>query len=125
MEFTVRTADPQPIKPPAYVDVSGLEKWHKEYTAKTDDDLDPDSALITAVKSDHIDVNQIESQIHQAMLATHVSQGYCNNCQHMFDNWPDLGTDSWTHTVGRPCRTEELEAATRKGCKSCGLCWDN
>jgi hypothetical protein len=119
MELTVRTASHQPIIPPANVDFGRLEKWQKKYTAVTGDDLDPDSALITAVNSDHIDVKQIESQIHQAKLTTHVSRGYCSNCQYMFEHWPDLGTDSWTDTVGRPCHTVELEAARQKGCKSC------
>jgi len=85
------------------------------------DDLDPKSSIILAVNSDHIDVSYIESQIQQAISTTHVSRGYCNNCQYLFSHWPDLGTESWTHAVGRPCRTEELEAATQNGCKPCSF----
>jgi hypothetical protein len=85
------------------------------------DYLDAQSSIILAVNSDHIDVSYIESQIQRAISTTHVSRGYCNNCQHLFNHWPDLGTESWAHAVGRPCRTEELEAATRNGCKSCSF----
>lgn len=50
-----------------------------------------------------------------------VVRGYCNHCQHLFGHWPDLGIKSWAHAVGRPCRTVELEAATRIGCKFCSF----
>jgi hypothetical protein len=83
------------------------------------DDLVPESLIILAVDSDYIDASYIESQIQHAMSTTHVSRGYCSNCQYLFSHWPDLGTMTWSHAVGRPCRTSELEAAARNGCKSC------
>lgn len=121
MEQTVQTGGQQLVISTGGVDIDRLKQWHKEYTAVDGNDLDPKSSIILAVDSDHIDVSYIESQIEQAMSTTFVSQGYCNNCQHLFNHWPDLGTEWWTHAVGRPFGTDELEAATRNGCKSCAF----
>jgi hypothetical protein len=121
MEEAGQTDGQAPDISPAVIDIDQLERWHNEYMAVDADGLDPMSSIILAVNSDYIDVRFIESQIEQAMSTTNVSRGYCNDCQHLFNHWPDLGTESWTHAVGRPCRTVELEAATRNGCKSCAF----
>lgn len=121
MEQTVQSAGQQPVISTGGVDIDRLQQWHKEYTAVDGDDLNPKSSIILAVDSDHIDVSYIEGQIQQAMSTTNVSRGYCNNCQHLFSHWPDLGTESWTHAIGRSCNTNEFEAATRNGCKSCAF----
>lgn len=119
MEKSVETAGQLPVISTVGLDVDYLEQWYKEYMAQDGNSVDPESSVILSVDSDKIDAGYIERQIQQAMSVTYVSQGFCNNCQYLFSHWPDLGIKSWSHAVGRPCRTEELEAATRKGCKSC------
>jgi hypothetical protein len=121
MEQIVQTAGQQLVISTGGVDIDGLQQCHKEYMAVDVDDLIPVSSIIKAVDSDHIDVSYIESQIKQAMSTTHVSRGYCSNCQYLFSHLPDLGTKTFTHAVGRPCRTDELEAAARNRCKSCAF----
>jgi hypothetical protein len=121
MQQTLQTDGQQPVVSPAGVDVGRLEQWHKEYMAVDGDRLDPTSSIVLSVNSDHIDVDYIESQVQQAIPATHVSRGYCNSCHDLFGHWPDLGTRWWAQAVGRPHRTEQLEAGTRGGCRSCSF----
>ncbi|KAK4147373.1 heterokaryon incompatibility protein-domain-containing protein [Dichotomopilus funicola] len=57
--------------------------------------------------------------VQQLMLTTDVAQGFCGNCRHLLEHWPDLSTKGWARTVGRALDTKEIEAATRNGCKFC------
>ena len=98
-----------------------LQQWHKEYVAVEGSVLNQESPIILAVNLDRIDISHVETQIELVRSTTNVLRGYCNDCQHLFSHWPDLGTKPWTHAIGRPCCTNELEAATRNGCKSCAF----
>jgi hypothetical protein len=100
-----------------------LNNGTKSTWAQDGHSVDPDSSIILSVDSDKIDAGYIERQIQQAMSVTYVSQGFCNNCQYLFSHWPDLEIELWTHAVGRPCRTEELEAATWKDANLALICY--
>ena len=83
-------------------------------------DLGLESSIILDLNSDRIDFGDIESQVRQVMSTRHISRGFCHDCQHQLSHWPDLIKDC-AQSVGRPFRTEELEAGTRSGCKFCSF----
>ncbi|RYP00705.1 hypothetical protein DL766_007768 [Monosporascus sp. MC13-8B] len=111
-----------------------LEAWMKWWSAMEETGVTPvnneDSWIGDAVygKLRFMEVCHVE-------LAEEVpvTNGFCGDCQDLFDNWPDLndpeskdsltglnwpgaGAD-WKHAVARDCRTLVLEAAARNGCR--------
>ncbi|OAL44083.1 HET-domain-containing protein [Pyrenochaeta sp. DS3sAY3a] len=124
---------PKPEKLP----ISDLREWYQAYLALDAACLDREHALIQAVQEDELDDTSTESCIVELSQKVLVENGFCKDCQNLFDNWPDLGDPEpicfmteknwpgsgadWKHAVARDCHTLILEAASRRGCKMCGL----
>jgi len=113
-----------------------LQEWYDEYIATDGDSLSLDSKLIRCVDDDALDNETFEKQV--ARFAAHITDGFCLQCQTLFDNWPDFENvpasdlDStvdaeayqkgWEHHLStRHFQVYELEASTRQGCRFCAL----
>ncbi|CAO2654064.1 Nn.00g107970.m01.CDS01 [Neocucurbitaria sp. VM-36] len=113
-----------------------LQRWLEEYNAagvyiKSSD------AIIEEVISDTLDDFSIEKCIAELVGEIPVTNGFCGDCQHLFNDWPDLGDPEvkdpstglhwpgsgadWKHTVAQECHTLVLEAAARNGCRFCAF----
>lgn len=71
-----------------------------------------------------LDDEQIEAEVQQFISETVVTKGFCQKCRHLLDHWPMLifpDVQDCQCAVGRHFRTNELEAATRLGCRFCAL----
>lgn len=122
---------------PENLPITDLREWLQAYLALDAEFLDPKHALIQAVQEDELDNTSTESCIVELSQQVLVENGFCKDCQNLFDNWPDLDDPEtvcaltqknwpgsgahWKHAVARDCHTLILEAASRKGCKMCGL----
>ncbi|KAK7398743.1 hypothetical protein QQX98_011887 [Neonectria punicea] len=121
MDNGARHANARPSDLASTLNLDLVESWERKYSAAESNDLGPESELIRAVESDKLDYEKIENRVQQLVSATEVAQGFCGKCRHLLEHWPDLGTKDWAHAVARPFRTEEIEAATRAGCKFCAF----
>lgn len=114
----------------------GLLSWHKDYQA-ADKYLTLDSDVVRSVQFDNLDTHSIDKCIIEMANGTQVTGRFCADCQHLFDNWPDLsdpdvkdpstglvwsgsGAD-WKQTVARSLHTLVMEAAAQKGCRFCAF----
>jgi hypothetical protein len=120
----------------AAANLSQLQSWHKDYKA-ADDYLTLKTGVVQDVQLDTIDEQTVETCIAQLTDGIHVAKRFCADCQHLFDDWPDLGDPhvkdlstqrhwpgsgaDWKHTIARQCHTLVLEAAARKGCRFCAF----
>jgi hypothetical protein len=118
-------------------DFTEIRRWYDEYIAANDRQLTPNKPLILAVQKDEFDVVAIEKRIEDLRPNTVVTGRFCNDCQALFDNWPDLSDSAtvhpdgtkcfpgagadWKHAVARSFHTIQLEAAARNGCRFCAL----
>jgi hypothetical protein len=118
-------------------DSTGIRQWYEQYTATASAQLTAEAPLILTVKEDRLDVDRLEMRIEDIRLGAPVAGRFCLDCQHLFDNWPDLsdattthpdgtrcflGTGAdWKHAVARSLYTLRLEAAARNGCRFCTL----
>jgi hypothetical protein len=110
-----------------------LRSWHKDYQI-ADDNL---TEIIKDVQPDTLDNGTIEKCITELANGIHVTERFCADCQHLFENWPDLGGlegldpstaqnwsgsgVDWKHTVARSPYTMILEAAAQRGCMFCAF----
>jgi hypothetical protein len=124
------------FRKPMAMSLQQLQKWHEEYKA-ADGYLSSKDVNIQEVQSDKLDENAIKKCIADLAEEIPVTNGFCGDCQHLFDNWPDLGDPDvkdpstglhwpgsgadWKHTVAQECHTLVLEAAARNGCRFCGF----
>jgi hypothetical protein len=113
-----------------------LRSWHKDYQA-ADDNLTFELEVIKDVQHDTLDGSTIEKCITELADGIHITERFCADCQHLFNNWPDLGDPEakdpstgrnwpgsgadWKHTVARSLYTIVLEAAAQKGCVFCAF----
>ncbi|KAF1849039.1 HET-domain-containing protein [Cucurbitaria berberidis CBS 394.84] len=124
------------FRKPTALSLQLLQKWHKEYNA-ADGNLKLDDAIIQEVQIDTLDEDTVERCITELAGEVPVTNGFCGDCQHLFNNWPDLsdpevkdpstglhwpgsGAD-WKHTVAQECHSLVLEAAARNGCRFCAF----
>lgn len=56
--------------------------------AEDGNSLSRDSNIILALRHDALDNGEFEEEV--TKLATHVQDGFCLQCQALFDDWPDL-----------------------------------
>jgi len=124
---------------PEALSVEELRQWYEEYTAAITHTLVPESTIVREVHDDELNEVTIEACILELQQGVCVRDGFCKDCQDLFDDWPDLGdpettgthhsTDrycigtgaDWKHTVARDCHTLVLEASSRLGCKMCAF----
>lgn len=99
-------------------DMDALKAWHRGYTAVGY--CWRDHAATKAVQSDKLDYDLIETRVQQLLSSANVSQGFCAECRHLFDNWPvpPIQRDS---AIGRHFHTQEIESAAKAGCKCCAF----
>jgi hypothetical protein len=113
-----------------------LRAWHEDYSA-AEKYITLDTAVVKDVQSDALDEQTVEKCIAELANHTPVGQRFCDGCQQLFDNWPDLsdlddkdssprksqpGTGGdWKHIVARDCHTLILEASVRNGCRFCAF----
>jgi hypothetical protein len=118
-------------------DSTKVRRWYDEYIAANAGRLTSEAPLIIAVQNDTLDVDLIEKRIEDLRPKTSITGRFCNDCQALFDNWPDLSDDTtvhpdgtscfpgsgadWKHVVARSFPTLRLEAAARNGCLFCAL----
>jgi hypothetical protein len=116
---------------------SETRQWYDEYIAANARRLTETAPLILAVQKDEVDAALIEKRIEDLRPKVSVTGRFCNDCQALFDNWPDLSDDTaehpdgtsvfpgagadWKHVVARSFPTLQLEAAARNGCVFCTL----
>jgi hypothetical protein len=116
---------------------SEIRQWYDEYIAANARKLTETAPLILAVQKDEVDAVLIEKRIEDLRPKVSVTGRFCNDCQALFDNWPDLSDDTaehpdgtsvfpgagadWKHVVARSFPTLQLEAAARNGCVFCTL----
>ena len=98
--------------------VQALEQWYSDYTAWGGGNISKVESVSKGLQTIELDTEAIENDVRERMSNVFVSQGFCTECQDLFDHWPDL-KESWECTVRRRCHTNGLEAAARKGCKFC------
>lgn len=117
--------------------MQSLREWYNDYLEYDADTLSEDDPRVRAVYADDLDLEAIEGRIQGAMLSIHVENEFCNQCQHLVDNWPlDGYTDAeskaheeaynaggdfikWKYKVARSSHTVEIEASARRGCTFC------
>lgn len=116
--------------------MTSLHACHVQYTSHNSNRLSKLSDHIKAPESDDLDMDAFESWVHAIMLNTHVDDGFCGPCRYLLDNLSsacDIGEQhmrengKWiehvslpvTPVIGRYCKTAEIEASTRMGCKFC------
>jgi hypothetical protein len=109
--------------PPAKLQlgIDQLKSWSQDYAASDGNHLGVDHALVHAVESDELESGMVEAQVRQFIPNANVQGGFCQQCRHLLDHWPDLGSVDWDVSIGRPCHTIEIEAATRAGCRFCAF----
>lgn len=113
-----------------------FQGWYDEYMATDGNSLTEDSSLILAVKHDSFDSRVFDNAV--AEFAAGVQDGFCLQCQLLFNGWPDLKNrpasdlgssesamarqGGWEHYLStKSFHIYELEAATRQGCRFCAL----
>lgn len=120
-------------------DLQELKAWYEEYMGADANALNHRSPEVLKTQQDELDGLALEACIAALSASITVISGFCEDCQYLFDNWPDLsdpaskaeplpedlrfpgvGAD-WKHTIARDCHTLVLEAAGRKGCKMCAF----
>lgn len=112
-------------------------KWFRKYSLLEPNELKKDSEILKAVESDELDAAFIEERIQLSSPTIPIpsANGFCHNCQKMFDHWPTVGRSSqmthksspsdfpgekgWETAVARYCTTFEIEGGMRAGCRSC------
>ncbi|CAH0025265.1 unnamed protein product [Clonostachys rhizophaga] len=103
---------------------TALEAWLADYLRHKADQCDSSSYPVSDVTSDEIDVDAIEMRVKQLMKDIHVTAGFCSRCSHLLQHWPNLSRNiDWDYAVGQTYSTEEVEAASRLGCKLCAFLW--
>ena len=102
-------------------DAGRLGPWYQEYIAADGNYITEDSDTIKAAQLDELDDNEVERKVQELLPATHVAEGFCAKCRHLFEHWPDLDTEDWACEVVRYLDTNEIEAATRMGCQFCAF----
>lgn len=103
---------------------TALETWLADYLRHKADQCDSSSYPVSDVASDEIDVDAIEMRVKQLMKDIHVTAGFCSRCSHLLQHWPNLSRNiDWDYAVGQKYNTEEVEAASRLGCKLCAFLW--
>ncbi|KAI2603680.1 heterokaryon incompatibility protein-domain-containing protein [Hypoxylon sp. NC1633] len=95
-----------------------MESWYQEYTTVDGDNI---YYSIGCVDDDELEYDEMERKVQQLMPTSRVLEGFCAQCRHLLGHWPELSTDFWTPALGRSCRTVEIEAATRSGCRFCSF----
>ncbi|CAH0055757.1 unnamed protein product [Clonostachys solani] len=101
-----------------------LDAWLADYLSHKADQCDSSSYPVSDALSDEIDVDAIEMRVKQLMKETHVTAGFCSRCSHLLQHWPNLSSNiDWDYAVGQTYTTEEVEAASRLGCKLCAFLW--
>lgn len=98
-----------------------LRKWQQQYEAMDAEIMAEDDPLIKEADADILDVKLIESFVEEASKRITVAKGFCNGCRNMFENWPTIGIKHGAHGIARHVSTSEMEAARRKGCRSCAF----
>ncbi|PVH97874.1 HET-domain-containing protein, partial [Periconia macrospinosa] len=98
-------------------DIERIKIWYEQYRS-CDPALEGCKELADA-ESDQLDMGLVEHLIQQQMITTHVYDGFCDDCHDLFRNWHFNMTHKRLsiHTFS----TYMLEAAYRKGCKSCAF----
>jgi hypothetical protein len=123
------------LQKPESLDVHELRTWYEEYVKADGNTLGPHDPLSRQVEQDELNEAAIEACILELSGHISVKNGFCEDCQYMFDNWPDLsgpkagrtsGGQNWPgtgakkrHAIARNLHTLVLEAAARKGCEMC------
>ncbi|KAF2846354.1 HET-domain-containing protein [Plenodomus tracheiphilus IPT5] len=124
------------FRTPTVTSPQQLELWHRNYQAASGS-LKSRDAVIQETQSDQLDEDTIKTCIAELAEEVPVANGFCSDCQHLFNNWPDLGDlevkdpgtglnwvgsgADWKHTVAKECHTLVIEAAVRNGCKFCAF----
>lgn len=119
MDTIARYESGQPPGSAGILNIASVKSWEQRYSASNGGDCGPQSEVIREVQSDKLNYEQIEKRVQQLVSGTELIQGFCNKCQHLLEHWPDLEAKDWACAVGRPCRTNEIEAAARVGCTFC------
>ena len=119
-------------------DSTEIRQWYDEYMAAEGRQLTQTNSLVVAVQDDELDESLLEKRIEDLRSKTVVTGRFCNDCQALFDDWPDLSDSNttahpdgtkcfpgsgadWKHAVARTFQTLQLEAAARNGCVFCAL----
>lgn len=120
-------------------DLQELKVWYDGYMGVDANVLDHRSPEVLQTQQDELDELVLEACIVALSASITVISGFCEDCQYLFDNWPDLsdptskaeplphdvrfpGTGAdWKHVIARDSHTLILEAAGRKGCKMCAF----
>jgi len=119
-------------------DSTEIRRWYDEYIAANGRKLTSESPLILAVQNDEHDLVLVEKRIEDLKPKITITGRFCNDCQALFDDWPDLSDSNttdhpdgtkcfpgagadWKHAVARSFHTIHLEAAARNGCVFCAL----
>lgn len=124
---------------PEALDRQELRAWYEEYKDADGDALDLESAVVRQNLQGEIDEAALEACITALASSISVSSGFCDDCQYLFDTWPDLSDSKpnaycppedfpfpgvgaiWKHAILRDCHTLVVEAACRKGCRMCAF----
>lgn len=121
-------------------DNTEIRLWYEQYIAANPWKLTAKAPVIKAVQDDELDVASLEERIEDFRSEVPVIGRFCNDCQVLFDSWPDLSDDSgertvhpdgnqlfpgsgadWKHAIARSSNVIQLEAAARNGCLLCAL----
>lgn len=98
------------------------EAWAEKYLAFRGDNLGTHSDLIRDVDSDQIDNERIQTEIKQLTPSVDIVQGFCGQCRHLLNHWPDRPTTGFDTVMARSFSSmSEIEAAAQLGCKFCAL----
>lgn len=100
-------------------DIDQLKSWFQDYISSDSESLQADDPVIQAVESDELEYDMVEAHVRKLIPSANVEEGFCYQCRRLLEHWPELG--EYEHCVGRQCRTDEIEAATRAGCKFCAF----
>jgi hypothetical protein len=114
-------------------DIASLKEWYEGYMSSDGNTLSLNTRVIETVAADDLDSNAVETTIQELMSTSQPAAQFCINCQHLFDNWPELKPEltsdaasddsvGWEHTPdGLRYNTYELEASMRNGCRFCAF----
>ena len=76
---------------PEALSVEELRQWYEEYKAAILDTLVPKSTIVRKVHDDELNEVAIKACILELQQEICVRNGFCKDCQDLFDDWPDLG----------------------------------
>lgn len=121
-------------------DVTEIRLWYDQCVAANPWRPTARTPLIKAVQDDELHVDRLEVRIEGFRSELPVIGRFCNDCQALFDNWPDLSDDShettvhpdgsqlfsgsgadWKHAIAGSSNVIQLGAAAKSGCLLCAL----